>query len=138
MTHQTQRRGRGTRRVIVFVVPPIEELDVVGPRDVFTTANSFVAAPAYELQLVTAGKQRTIAGDTRLRLVADRHYKDVKGRIDTLLVSGGTGPRVTRTKTFSAGCEIAATRARRVVSVCTGAYLLAAAGMLDGKKATTH
>jgi transcriptional regulator GlxA family with amidase domain len=126
------------RRVLVLAVPPIEELDVVGPWDVFATANSAVAAPAYDLQLITAGKRRTIVGDTRLRLLADRHYKGVKGPIDTLLIPGGTGPRVTRDLAVLGWVRSATTRARRVASVCTGAYLLAAAGVLDGREATTH
>jgi transcriptional regulator GlxA family with amidase domain len=131
-------RRRAARRIIVFAAPPIEELDVVGPWGVFTTANSVVGGPAYYLQLVTAGKQRTIVGDSRLLLVADLHYNEVKGRIDTLLVPGGTGPRVTRDRILLSWVRSAAARARRVASVCTGAYLLAAAGLLDGKEATTH
>jgi transcriptional regulator GlxA family with amidase domain len=138
MARTTHRRTGTTRQVVVFAVPPIEELDVVGAWDVFATANSVVARAAYELQLVTAGPRRTIVGDTRLRLVADRCYKEVKGRIDTLLVPGGTGPRLTRDRTVLGWLRSAALRARRVASVCTGAYLLAAAGVLDGREATTH
>jgi len=138
MIQVNHRRARTARRVLVFVVPPIEELDVVGPWDVFATANSAAGRQAYEIQLVTAGKQRTILGDAGLHLIANCRYSEVKGRVDTLLVPGGTGPQLTRDRAVLGWLQRAARRARRVASVCTGAYLLAAAGVLDGKEATTH
>lgn len=119
---------------------PVEELDVTGPWEVFATANNVLAgrkAP-YRLELVTTRHSGTFVGDSGLRLGAMRHYRAVTDEIDTLLVPGGSGPMTTRDPAVLRWvCEVAQ-RARRVVSVCTGAFLLARAGLLDGKRATTH
>jgi len=79
---------------------------------------------------------RTSSG---LAVVADRSTADHRGPIDTLVVAGGTGtgPAVADAD-LVAWVRDAAARSRRVTSVCSGAFILAAAGLLDGRRATTH
>ena len=133
-------KPRPLRRIVMLAVPPIEELDVVGPWDVFATANNALGprSPYYALELVTTGPTLAFAGDTGLTLSAARHYRQLKGEIDTLIIPGGTGPQARQKAAMRAWLRSVSQRARRVASVCTGAFLLADAGLLDGKRVTTH
>lgn len=132
--------SRRLRRIVVLAVPPVEELDVVGPWDVFATANNALGpeGPHYALELVTTGPTLSFAGDTGLTLSATRHCRQLKGDIDTLIVPGGTGPQAMQKAAVRAWLRKVSRRARRIASVCTGAFLLADAGLLDGKRVTTH
>jgi transcriptional regulator GlxA family with amidase domain len=129
----------GTRRIAMLAVPPIEELDLVGPWEVFSTASgaSRELRP-YETELLTTSRPLTFKGDSGLRITADRYYKSVRGQIDTLIIPGGQGPQSVRDPGILNWLRMRASQTRRVVSICTGAFLLARAGLLDGKSATTH
>lgn len=137
---QTLYDRKRALRVVVFAVPPAEELDIVGPWDVFGTTNNALReqGPIYNIELVTAGRQRTFRGDAGLTLWAKYRYTELRGEIDTLVVVGGTGATTSRSRVVANWIRKAAGRARRVVSICTGAFLLAEAGLLDGRRATTH
>jgi transcriptional regulator GlxA family with amidase domain len=129
-----------SRRVIIFAVPPVDELDVVGPWKVFATANEVLqrrCAP-YQVELVTTGPTRRFIGDSGLALFANKHCRAVKGEMDTLIIPGGCGPQTTRDPAILNWLRAASRKVRRLASVCTGAFLLAEAGLLDGKRATTH
>src|SRR4029077_14163801 len=66
-------------------------------------------------------------------------FGDIRGPIDTLIIAGGEGtPAVMADESFVATVRRLAPRCRRVASVCSGAFVLAAAGLLDGLRATTH
>lgn len=133
-----------TRRVVIAAFPGVELLDVTGPAEVFSVATRVIGGdrPAYRVRIATAdgGELPTGSG---VRLLADLTLDEVGGRVDTLLVAGaidladGAVEPVVDAR-VTAWLRRAAPRARRTGSICAGAHLLAAAGLLDGKRATTH
>lgn len=125
---------------MLLAVPPAMELDIAGPMAVFDAVNRLngVGLRQYETELVTTGTELKVEGLSGLSLVANRHYRDVGQEVDTLLVVGGTGARTTRDAAVLGWLREIAVRVRRLGSVCTGAFLLAEAGLLDARRATTH
>lgn len=139
VTVQRSPAGK-VRHVVLFAVPPVMELDIVGPLSVFSAVNRMPgrADSGYDIELVTTGAERSVAGVSGLSLVAHRHYHEVREEVDTLLVVGGSGALTTRDPAVLGWLREMAQRVRRLGSVCTGAFLLAEAGLLDGRRATTH
>jgi len=124
-------------RIVAVVFPDVQSLDVTGPTEVFSIAQRLGHAD-YELEVVapSAAPVRTSSG---LRIVPDRALSACRGPIDTLLVPGGLGTAAARRDaSLVAWLRAASARSRRVASVCSGAFLLAKAGLLDGRRATTH
>jgi transcriptional regulator GlxA family with amidase domain len=116
----------------------VQSLDVTGPTEVFSLADRGAATSTYSIELVSEGGDpvRTSSG---LELRPHRALEDCRGPIDTLVVPGGIGVReAARDERLISWLRLAARRSRRVASVCTGAFLLARAGLLDGRRATTH
>jgi transcriptional regulator GlxA family with amidase domain len=124
------------RRVVIVAFPDVQPLDVVGPAEVFHTA-SRLEGGAYEVTIAAPEPGPLSASAVRLDVQAA--LADVRGPIDTLVVAGGTGVlALDRDEAFLEALRGAAKRSRRVAGVCTGAFLLAAAGLLDGRRCTTH
>ena len=125
-----------SRSVMIVVYEGVQSLDVTGPLEVFAGASAAVGQPdAY--QITTAGLgRRPVRTSSGLRVLPDADLGDV-GPVHTLLVPGGAGTVAADPAVVSRIGELAA-EAERVVSVCTGAFLLAEAGLLSGRRATTH
>jgi transcriptional regulator GlxA family with amidase domain len=128
------------RRVVVLVVPPIEELDLVGPVQVFSTASRLMSRSAtpYEICVVSTTPDRVIAGESGLSLVARDYYKDLVGEIDSLLVVSGVKGRNRRDDELAAWLRRTVPASRRVGAVCISAFLLARAGVLTNQRVTVH
>jgi len=134
------------RRVVLFAVPEAQILDVTGPLEVFSQATRELRRrrrraagnPGYVLELV--GSERGLVPTScGLELGPARPLASLRGPIDTLLVAGGAGVEAALSdRGLIRRLRSLAGRARRVGSVCTGAYLLAEAGLLDGRRVTTH
>jgi transcriptional regulator GlxA family with amidase domain len=126
------------RHVVLVVFPGLQGLDLMGPLEVFADANDELPTPAYRLTVaaVTPGEVRTSSG---VGLTADAALVAIDGPIDTLLVVGGDGtPAAVADRELIAQVRRLAPQAERVTSVCSGAFVLATAGLLDGRRATTH
>ena len=132
------------RTVCIVVFPGAEILDITGPLEVFAFANmcllgdSVITEPAYQIALLAEkpGPLRTSCG---LRISADRAYSEVTDSIDTLLIAGAVDVNsILCDPVLTDWIRTMAPRVRRVASVCTGAFLLAESGLLDGRRATSH
>ena len=125
------------RRVAIVAYPGIQTLDVVGPAEVFSLAARAGLAD-YRVEIL-AGDGSPVRSGSGLELVPHRSLRACRGELDTLIVAGGEGvAEAERDELTVRWLRRMAGRSRRVASVCTGAFLLARAGLLDGRRATTH
>ena len=133
------RRSTAARRIVVVAVPPVDELDLVGPLQVFNSANRLAGRSIYEIEVVTAADRLTVEGEGGVLTFVARHRFDrVDGRCDSVLVVCGVSSRSVRDAALSAWLRKMAGDVRRLGAVCVGVFQLAEAGLLDGRRATTH
>ncbi|MGH3521736.1 MAG: GlxA family transcriptional regulator [Mycobacterium sp.] len=129
-----------TRSVVILGFPGIQALDAIGPFEVFTAASTCLAADGrdgYQPVLASVDGQ-PVTTRTGLALAATP-LPDPRQPVDTVVLPGGRGVDAARRDPQTiAWIQTVAKNARRVVSVCTGAFLAAQAGLLDGCTATTH
>ncbi len=112
-------------------------LDIVGPLQILAGVNDERAAPAYTLTIL-AEKKGPLLTSGGLRLDADGPYAALPRRLDTLMISGGNAVQALRDPAMMAAVRAGARRAGRIASICSGAFFLAEAGLLNGKRAATH
>jgi transcriptional regulator GlxA family with amidase domain len=134
-------RGSARRRVEVLAFPDVQLLDVTGPLQVFATANEQAVkaggAPHYAIAVV-AKDALHVTASAGLQ-IATGTLPRASAALDTLIIAGGPGvDRAASDAELCAWVRQRAGRARRVASVCTGAFLLGASGVLDGRRAVTH
>ncbi len=127
-----------SREVLVIGFDGVELLDLASVTSVFDHANRLGADPAYRVTVATS-IGRPVRTDSGLELRAQGRLDAVTQPFDTLVVSGGLGhENAADNRALVAHVRRLAPLARRVASVCTGATVLAAAGLLDGRRVTTH
>ena len=138
------------RRVVIAAFPGIQALDLTGPHEVFALANRFAPrgegqGPPYAIEVVAGavGDDLLLSTSSGLRIGVGRRIGPRAGAadrgIDTVMVAGGEGTVDAMQDDALVGwLRAVAPTCRRVTSVCSGAYVLAAAGLLDGRRATTH
>jgi transcriptional regulator GlxA family with amidase domain len=132
--------AKPARKSVAIVVPPsAQSLDVSGPLDAFLEANRQSSGGGlYDVRLIATGVSRNIKAGG-MSLVADSSIVDDVRSIDTMLVAGTPDYALAYASAeFHAWLRRRAPKTRRYGSVCTGAFFLGAAGLLDGMSATTH
>ena len=136
------RSSHAAIRVIeVLAYPAVQLLDVTGPLQVFASANDLVAQaggiPPYLLRVI-AKRGQSVTASAGLE-IATHPLPRIAAPVDTLMVAGGPGVEAaTADPVLMKWVCQRARKARRVASVCTGAFVLAASGVLDGRRAVTH
>ncbi|HEX6117457.1 MAG TPA: GlxA family transcriptional regulator [Solirubrobacterales bacterium] len=124
------------RRIVLVSFPGVLGLDLVGPAEVFSTAGR-MRPGSYEVEMVSSSASHTTSSG--LGLLAGSPLPRWTSGVDTVIVPGGAGVSdAEQDAELIEWLRDAASRARRVASVCTGSFLLARAGILDGRRATTH
>jgi transcriptional regulator GlxA family with amidase domain len=120
------------KRVLFLAVPPIQILDLTGPFEVFARCGG------YEVELASS-THGPIASSCGLTLTGATYFLEVTGPVDTIIVPGGGGAEeLHSTPEFLDWLRRLSQTARRVCSICTGAFVLAQAGLLDDRMAVTH
>lgn len=121
------------RRVVITGPPPVQILDVTGPLEVFSNI------PDYHIILVASEADGTLMTGRGIGLAGAVPRESISGHIDTLVIAGGPGAESGKyDESYLRWIAETAKRSRRVASICTGAFVLAAAHLLDGKQAVTH
>ena len=129
---------RTSRRIVVVTVPPVDELDLVGPLQVFNSVNRLAARIMYSIEVVTNGDGLTVEGESGVLSFVARHHREEVGACDSVLLVCGLNTRSVRDAALSLWLRKMAADVRRLGAVCVGSFLLAEAGLLSGRRATTH
>jgi transcriptional regulator GlxA family with amidase domain len=121
------------RRIVFVGVPPVQILDITGPIEVFAQSGD------YRVDLVSSSRVHDLQSSCGFAISNIKYYARIHGPVDTLLVAGGVGAESARCdEKFLEWLFRMGHQSRRLGSICTGAFLLARAGLLEGKRVVTH
>ena len=133
------------RTVVIVASPNTRLLDIAGPGDVFSIASNIVKnkpgsnTEGYEVLVASATKSKQVVTSSGIRIVANVSLMDIDFPVDTLLIGGASFSVIDKIPTnFYSWIADHYKDIRRMGSVCVGAFVLARAGLLDNKCATTH
>jgi transcriptional regulator GlxA family with amidase domain len=131
------------RQIVIVAYPGVQSLDVTGPLEVFAGAQRLIEATSsrdrgYQVRVLSRDGQPLVTS-SGLNITPHGRLPRAPRGIDTLIVAGGPGHTAAAADSALLDSVTRASRvATRTASVCTGAFVLAAAGLLDGRRATTH
>ena len=137
MTKNLHIRTKACRRVLILGFPNVLMMDIAGPAQVFGSANTLLGQCAYQIDLVTATGSDAVT-DTGLPIGAKFSFENAPQADDFILPGGPGVNQLLYDTTTLAFIQRMAKTADRVISICSGSLLAAAAGVLDGKHATSH
>jgi transcriptional regulator GlxA family with amidase domain len=127
-------------KLVLLMYPQMREMDLASVNDVFSTANTLLPeSRRYRITRVSTVEEPEMDGMYGLSLRSAPHFSTLRGPVDTVMIPGGNGRDLTEpSPALLAWLRKQSATSRRLGSVCTGAWLLAQAGLLDGRRATTH
>jgi transcriptional regulator GlxA family with amidase domain len=127
------------RSVAIVIHTGVQALDVTGPGDVFVEANGILGRSACYRTVLVAHTREPVTASNGIHLLADLSFEEAQQPFSIVLVAGGPElPAAPPDEKLSAWLRTAAVRADLYGSICTGAFALGHAGLLDGRAATTH
>jgi len=133
----------GPLRVALFAYPGVQALDLSGPLELFARTTRWLrdekrGHPGYA-PIVVGSEPGPLTASSGFRFLPDTTFRDLRGELDTLLIVGGKGlDDMLANKPVLSWVRRMSGKVRRLGSVCTGAFLLAEAGLLDGRTVSTH
>jgi len=131
-----KNNGKITKKIACLIFDGFNAMDVIGPLEVFAIAAE-QGDINYQIS-IAALKQKAYTSESGIRILADSPLADIN-QLDTLIIPGGGGARNSQVQfSLQAWLMTMLANSRRVISICTGAYILASTQVLDHKKATTH
>ena len=125
------------RKVGIIVFDNAEVLDVMGPYEVFSVAGRMSKPSEFQVVLISDSEEKSVTLRHGLRILTDKHiYEDQE--FDLIIVSGGITTNAERNKKLLEFLVKSKARGTIIASICTGAFILAEAGLLGKNKVTTH
>lgn len=127
------------KKIVFLLFPDIQELDLAGPIEVFQAANFFLeSSKRYVIEIHSTTPSKKIKGACGLEIHAQNYFKTLKNKASTLVVPGGPDPLHKKNKPGIEWIKRNSKKFDRICSICTGAFYLAQADLLNERKATTH
>jgi transcriptional regulator GlxA family with amidase domain len=133
-----QGPGRTSRNVVIFAPSDVHALEIASVMDVFNEANEQAGSTTLYSMTIVAERRETIRCSSGLRIMPDLSVDDAAPDADTLIVAGSYGIPRAPSDAVIAWLQRRSVSARRYGAVCTGAFLVGAAGLMEGRTVTTH